>query len=519
MRLSEIRMVDLDRWMTERTFHHSQFSDLDALVRRKKELGLTVSLCFPALNEERTIGKEVRVLRRELMERWPLIDEIGVVDSGSTDRTREVSERAGASFFRASECLPSAGARRGKGENLWKSLYLFSGDIIVWIDSDIRNIHPKFVYGLLGPLLEHPEIGYVKAFYRRPLRFGRRTLPGGGRVTELLVRPFLNMFYPDLSLLAQPLSGEYAGRRALLEQVPFFSGYGVEIGLLIDLEQRFGLGAIAQVDMDERVHRNQNIESLRRMSYVILSVLIERSEQLGKLALLETLGHQLHLLQREGEHYLHATEEVRGAERPPMITVREYQKLRKIADDDRVLIEGAMLPRSEAMHPIGVLLDRAAVVPDLQATTVEAALRELVGSFDPAAIAGDREQLVSALLERERQMTTGIGQGIAVPHLVSPLAGGLKIAIGRAPAGVDFDSFDREPVRLIVLLLAPDSERDLYLKVLSAIARLFQEPGVLSRALAAAGSEDLVALLKKYETLLRLRQELESGPAGPSPNT
>ncbi len=512
-------MVDLDRWMTERTFHHSQFADLDALVRRKEELGLSVSLCFPALNEEKTIGREIRVLRRELMERWPLIDEIGVVDSGSTDRTREVSERAGASFYPAAECLPSAGLRRGKGENLWKSLYLFTGDIIIWIDSDIRNIHPKFVYGLLGPLLEHPEIGYVKAFYRRPLRLGRRTLPGGGRVTELLVRPFLNMFYPDLSLLAQPLSGEYAGRRTLLEQVPFFSGYGVEIGLLIDLEQRFGLGAIAQVDMDERVHRNQNIESLRRMSYVILSVLIERSEQLGKLALLESLGHELHLLQREGKHYLHATEEVRGSERPPMITVPEYQKLRGIAEDDRVLIEGAVLPGTEAMHPIGVLLDHAAVVPELSALSMEGALRELVGSFDPSSIPGDREQVVSALLNRERQMTTGIGQGIAVPHLVSPLAGALKIVIGRSSAGLDFGSFDREPVRLVVMLLAQESERDLYLKVLSAIARLFQEPGVLARALAAAGAEELLVVLKKYETLIRLRQELESGDSGPSPNT
>jgi mannitol/fructose-specific phosphotransferase system IIA component (Ntr-type) len=255
------------------------------------------------------------------------------------------------------------------------------------------------------------------------------------------------------------------------------------------------------------------------MSYVILSVLIERSEQLGKLALLETVGHQLHLLQREGEHYLHATEEVRGSERPPMITVPEYQKLRGIAEDDRVLIEGAVLPGTEAMHPIGFLLDHAAVVPELSALSMEGALRELVGSFDPASIPGDRELVVSDLLDRERQMTTGIGQGIAVPHLVSPLSGALKIAIGRSSAGLDFGSFDREPVRLVVMLLAQESERDLYLKVLSAIARLFQEPGVLARALAAAGAEELLAVLKKYETLIRLRQELESGDSGPSPNT
>ncbi|WP_455381906.1 glucosyl-3-phosphoglycerate synthase [Salinispira pacifica] len=502
-------MIDLDRWMSDCTFHHSQFADIEALVELKREQGVTISLCFPALNEERTIGREIRVLRRELMERYQLLDEIGVVDSGSTDRTREVSERAGALFHSAADCLPGMGERKGKGENLWKSLYLFSGDIIVWIDSDIRNIHPKFVYGLLGPLLTRPEIGYVKAFYRRPLRFGRRTLPGGGRVTELLVRPFLNMFYPDLALLAQPLSGEYAGRRRLLEQVPFFSGYGVEIGLLIDLEQRFGLGVLAQVDVDERIHRNQSIESLRRMSYVILSVMIERSEQLGKLALLETLGHELHLLQREGGHYLHATEAVRGTERPPMITVPDYQRKRGIADDDRALIEGAILSRPEAMHPIATLLDRAVVLPELASRDLDGALRELAAALPAESVAGSTEQVVRELLARERQMTTGIGQGVAVPHLVSPTVRAVQLVIGRSAPGIDFESLDREPVRLVVLLVAPENERELYLKVLAAVARLLGEPGALGRTQSAGSGEEVIAVLKKYETLIRLRQELE----------
>ena len=504
-------MTDLDRWMSERTFHHSQFSDVRALVERKERLGLSISLCFPALNEERTIGREIKVLRRELVERFPLIDEIGVVDSGSTDHTREASVRAGAIFHPAADYLPSMGEQRGKGENLWKSLFIFSGDIIVWVDSDIRNIHPKFVYGLVGPLLDHPEIGYVKAFYRRPIRLGRRKLPGGGRVTELLVRPFLNMFYPDLSLLAQPLSGEYAGRRTLLEQVPFFSGYGVEVGLLIDLEQRFGLGAIAQVDMDERIHRNQSIESLRRMSYVILSVMVERSEQLGKLALFETIGHELHILQKQGERYLHATEEVRGAERPPMITVPEYQYRRRIADDDRALIVGSVAPKDELLPGIGVLIDRAVVELELTAQSADDAIRELVARFPPERLGGKPDEIADGVIARERQMTTAIGQGIAVPHLVSPLCRSMELAIGRSEPGIDYGSLDRRPVHLVMLLLAPEDQRDAYLQTLAAIARLFREQGAVERTMSAKSSEDLVALIKKYQTLIRLRQELTPG--------
>lgn len=504
-------MIDLDRWMTERTFHHSQFSDVRALVARKEKLGLSISLCFPALNEERTIGREIKVLRHELVDRFPLVDEIGVVDSGSTDHTREVSVRAGAVFHSAADYLPSVGDQRGKGENLWKSLFIFSGDIIVWIDSDIRNIHPKFVYGLVGPLLEHPEIGYVKAFYRRPIHLGRRNLPGGGRVTELLVRPFLNMFYPDLSLLAQPLSGEYAGRRALLEQVPFFSGYGVEVGLLIDLEQRFGLGAIAQVDMDERIHRNQSIESLRRMSYVILSVMVERSEQLGKLALFETLGSELHILQKQGERYLHATEKVRGAERPPMITVPEYQYRRRIADDDRALILGSIAPTEEPLPSIGALLDRAVVDLALKAQSTDDAIRELVARIPPERLGGSPGEIADGVIARERTMTTAIGQGIAVPHLVSPLCQSLDLAIGRSETGIDYGALDHMPVRLIMLLLAPDGQRDAYLQTLAAIARLFREEATVPRVLSAKSPDDLIALLKKYQTLIRLRQELAPG--------
>ncbi len=267
----------LEWWLSERTFHHSQFNDPEELERLKVEQGLTISLIFPTLNEEKTIGKHIRVLKKALMLRHHLVDEIGIVDSGSVDRTREIAKRHGIKVFLADECLPELASHKGKGENLWKSLFLFNGDILVWVDADIRNIHPRFVYGLIGPILFNPEIGYVKAFYRRPLKVGHKMIAGGGRVTELLVRPFLNLLYPDLAMLAQPLSGEYAGRRNILEELPFFTGYGVEMGLLIDIEQRFGIRCIAQVDMDIRVHRNQGIEFsshlVRRPVHVIFLML------------------------------------------------------------------------------------------------------------------------------------------------------------------------------------------------------------------------------------------------------
>ncbi|MDR0877273.1 MAG: glucosyl-3-phosphoglycerate synthase, partial [Treponema sp.] len=198
----------------KRTWHHSRFEDINRLVALKEKKNVKISLAFPTLNEELTIGKEILVIRTELMDRYPLIDEIAVIDSSSKDNTRKVAERFGARVIASKTILPKYGNYRGKGENLWKSLYALEGDIIVWVDADISNIAPKFVYGLIGPLLEDDSISYVKAFYERPVRSGGGIAPsGGGRVTEILVRPLFSLFYPELALLIQPLSGEYAGRR------------------------------------------------------------------------------------------------------------------------------------------------------------------------------------------------------------------------------------------------------------------------------------------------------------------
>lgn len=324
--------MNLTEWMEKNTFHHSCFWDVEELVRQKRKLNCKISLAFPTLNEEATIGKEVLVAKGEMMDHYPLLDEIAVIDSGSTDRTREIAEQFGAKTFVASECLPELGERRGKGENLWKTLYLLDGDIILWLDADIKNIHPKFISGLLGPLLYRPEICFVKAFYERPLTLedGVRT-GGGGRVTEVLVRPLFNLFYPELTGFIQPLSGEYAGRRDILEQIAFSIGYGVETGMLIDIFQKSGLESMAQVDLDQRVHRNQSTVALGRMAFGILQAFFRKLEQDGKHDihdLVDLLPHLMRQVKVEGEVYRLQEYTISELERPPMITVDAYRKKR-----------------------------------------------------------------------------------------------------------------------------------------------------------------------------------------------
>lgn len=321
--------MEVEKWFSENTFHNSDFADIGKLVEKKAEQNLRISVAFPTLNEEETIGKEVIIIKSEVMERYPLVDELAVIDSGSTDRTREVAERFGAHVYLSSEILPEMGSHVGKGENLWKALYIVEGDIIAYIDADIKNIHPKFIYGLVGPLLHRPEIGYVKAFYQRPIWTGEKVQAGGGgRVTEILVRPLFNMFFPTLSGIIQPLSGEYAGRREILEKVPFSVGYGVETGLLIDISEKFGLGAIAQVDLDRRVHRNQNLHALGKMSFGILQTFLNRAQSRERMKLTTELPYLLHQMGGEKGGEIFRTFEIREFERPPVVEVEAYRRKR-----------------------------------------------------------------------------------------------------------------------------------------------------------------------------------------------
>lgn len=319
--------VLVDKWFAENTFDAEEFGDLEALVALKRAQGVTISLGLPTLNEEATIGPILAIAREVLMERYPLLDEIVVIDSASTDRTREIARAMGVPVYIHQEVLPEVGAYRGKGEALWKSLYILRGDLIVWTDTDITNYHPRFIYGLVGPLLRSPRIGLVKGFYRRPIRVGERLQAGGGgRVTELVARPLINLFFPELSGLIQPLSGEYAGRREVLEQLPFFTGYGVEIGLLIDILERFGLWSIAQVDLQERIHRNQDLEALSKMAFAIIQVVIRRLEDRHKIRLLEEVNRSMKLIRHEPGRYYLEVEEIGDAERPPMITLPAYRE-------------------------------------------------------------------------------------------------------------------------------------------------------------------------------------------------
>jgi glucosyl-3-phosphoglycerate synthase len=289
-----------------------------------------VSLVLPTLNEEETIGVIVERARRELMDQHALIDELLVIDSDSTDRTREVAEAAGARVVVHQQVLPHYGSYTGKGEALWKSLYETSGDIVVWADTDVRNWHPRMVYGTIGPLIAEERIQYVKGYYRRPIvEGGVLKEGGGGRVTELVARPLLNLFYPELSGLIQPLAGEYAGRRSLLETLPFFTGYAVEIGHLIDVAERVGLEGLGQVDLERRIHRNQELEGLSRMSFVILQAVMKRVEAQRKTRLFAEIGSTMKL-PRSGQGQLSLEIiELADHERPPMISLPEYLEKRR----------------------------------------------------------------------------------------------------------------------------------------------------------------------------------------------
>lgn len=320
----------IDKWFAENTFHASEFDDLEYLLKLKQEQGVTISLALPALNEEETVGNVISTIQEALVHKVPLIDEIVLMDSNSTDRTRQIARELGIPVYIHQEVLPQYGARSGKGEALWKSLYCTHGDILIWIDTDIVNIRPHFVYGLLGPLLLRPDILFVKGFYRRPIKMGNKLQStGGGRVTELVARPMLNLFYPELSGVVQPLSGEYGGRRSALERLPFFSGYGVEIGLLIGVLEEFGLSSIAQVDLEERIHRNQSLEALSKMSFAIIQAIIRKVETRFGQNILENVNKSMKLIHSEGGRFWLEVEEIAEKERPPMITLPEYRQQRE----------------------------------------------------------------------------------------------------------------------------------------------------------------------------------------------
>jgi len=312
---------DVRRWFDRRT---SRASDWRAARLVDVKGDTTVSVVLPALNEQETVGAIVSAIRTSLVERHGLVDELVVMDSGSTDGTYDVAVDAGAKVVRREEVLGEFEPLPGKGEVLWRSLAATSGDILVFVDSDLHDFTPTFVTGLLGPLLTDPTVQLVKATYDRALTHGESVVPaGGGRVTELVARPMINMHWPELAGFVQPLSGEYAARRELLEQLPFPTGYGVEIGMLVDALRLVGLPALAQVDLSRRKHRNQEIGKLGRMSSEILQVVYERLRREGRL-LMAPPSTALTQFERSEDDYVLLTLDMAPVERPPIRTVPEY---------------------------------------------------------------------------------------------------------------------------------------------------------------------------------------------------
>jgi glucosyl-3-phosphoglycerate synthase len=321
---------DARAWFQHRTTSATTPAELDlaALLRAKHRSGSRVSVVLPARNEAATVGRLVSDVRDRWMRRVPLVDELLVVDSDSTDATAAVARAAGADVVATTEVLPAHGTRPGKGEALWKSLAATTGDLVVFLDADLLGDVAHYVPGLLGPLLTDPQVLYVKGCYTRPLELDGATRPaGGGRVTELTARPLLNALWPELAGFVQPLGGEYAGRRSALERVPFVSAYGVEVGLLVDLLELGGLGALAQVDLGVRRHVSQSDEALGEMAGQVVSTVLARAGARGP-ALAGSASGLLTRFRHDGTGFVPRSSAVAVDERPPMVTIPEYRARR-----------------------------------------------------------------------------------------------------------------------------------------------------------------------------------------------
>jgi glucosyl-3-phosphoglycerate synthase len=310
-------MEDREAWFGRRT---SRWQDWPApgLLAAKERRGLAVSVIIPARNEQRTVAGVVGAISRALVRRIPLVDELVVIDSDSTDDTAAAAAAAGAKVFRAAEILPAAGSFPGKGEAMWKSLHVTTGDLLVFVDADLTSWGPHFVTGLLGPLLADDQVQLVKGFYTRVWTGSDgSTSTEGGRVTELVARPLISLWWPELTGVVQPLAGEWAARRGLMESLPIPVGYGVELATLMDTVTRHGLDAVAQVDLGRRAHRHQANHDLALMAAELLAV-AERRRPAGQ----PVTAAELRQFVRADGQARQVARPVPLAERPPAAPTR-----------------------------------------------------------------------------------------------------------------------------------------------------------------------------------------------------
>jgi glucosyl-3-phosphoglycerate synthase len=278
--------LDAAEWFRHRSYDYRQFSDLEAMGRRKRELGLRVSAVLPCRNVADTVGgivDEILAVNRRAGDE-PLVDQILAVDADSTDGTAEVATSRGAEVYSENELMSNYGGAHGKGDAMWRSLSVARGDLIMYVDADTKDFRPQLVYGVLGPAFYVPEVRFVKAAYRRPFKsYETVEADGGGRVTELSAKPLFNLFYPELTGFVQPLAGEFVADKELFRSIPFLTGYAVETGIMIDVLKRVGLSAMAQVDLGTRQNRHQPLRDLSRMSYAVLRAVARRLREDGRL--------------------------------------------------------------------------------------------------------------------------------------------------------------------------------------------------------------------------------------------
>jgi glucosyl-3-phosphoglycerate synthase len=300
-------------WLDARTSTAQDWRTEDLVAGKSA----SVAVVLPALNEAATVGRIVRTIAEELL--GHLVDDLVVLDSGSTDETASVAADNGARVVGLGEVFPGLPTLRGKGEAMWRALAATDAELVVFVDADLRSFTAHYVTGLLGPLMTDPGVHLVKAVYERPLVDGDTVVPaGGGRVTELVARPLLNLNWPQLAGVIQPLAGEYAARRSLLEQLPFPVGYGVEFAMLVDTAEMLGVDAIAQVDLGVRLHRHHDERRLGLMAAQILQTAVRRLDP--QLHASRSVGQAMAQFDRMDDHFVGTWHALVDVERPPLAT-------------------------------------------------------------------------------------------------------------------------------------------------------------------------------------------------------